>query len=327
MTIPYRKYRLSIVTLEPISLPLYKGSTFRGGFGNVFRKILCALKKKECDDCILKTSCVYAYVFETIPRNDTDLMNMGKYQRIPHPFIIEPPGESTRGYGAGTRVDLGLCLVGRAVELLPYFILAFEELGKTGLGKGRGKYALANVVTIVNGNEQTVYSSEKKTIIQTAPEQISLPEHLDDEQLFQVSDEDSRSVTLNFLTPARVMYQRRLADTLDFHVLIRQLLRRLQSLKYFHCGKETAKWDHRQIIAEAENVKTVRSALAWRDWERYSTRQKTRMKMGGLVGEISYEGHIRSFLPFLKAGEVFHVGKGTSFGLGKYVITDHDKKP
>lgn len=327
MTITYRKYRLSIVALEPISLPVYKGSTFRGGFGNVFRKILCALKKRECDDCILKTSCVYAYVFETLPQNDTDLMNMGKYQRIPHPFIIEPPGESTREYGAGTRVDFGLCLVGRATELLPYFILAFEELGRTGLGKGRGKYALANVATIVNGSEQTVYCSDKKTVTQAAPEQMVLPDHLDNVRLLEASDEDLQSITLNFLTPARVIYQRRLVETLDFHVLIRQLLRRLQSLQYFHCGKETAKWDHRQIIAEAENVKTARSALAWRDWERYSTRQRTRMKMGGLVGEISYEGHIRSFLPFLKAGEVFHVGKGTSFGLGKYVITGTSKKP
>ena len=42
------------------------------------------------------------------------------------------------------------------------------------------------------------------------------------------------------------------------------------------------------------------------------------MKMGGFVGEITFEGDIEPFMPILKAGEVLHVGKGTGFGLGKY---------
>jgi len=42
------------------------------------------------------------------------------------------------------------------------------------------------------------------------------------------------------------------------------------------------------------------------------------MRMGGFVGEVVYEGDIRPYLPLLRAGEVFHAGKGTSFGLGKY---------
>ncbi|HDZ02552.1 MAG TPA: CRISPR system precrRNA processing endoribonuclease RAMP protein Cas6 [Nitrospirae bacterium] len=58
--------------------------------------------------------------------------------------------------------------------------------------------------------------------------------------------------------------------------------------------------------------------LKWYDWERYSARQETKMKMGGFVGEITFEGDIEPFMPILKAGEVLHVGKGTGFGLGKY---------
>jgi CRISPR/Cas system endoribonuclease Cas6 (RAMP superfamily) len=44
------------------------------------------------------------------------------------------------------------------------------------------------------------------------------------------------------------------------------------------------------------------------------------MKLGGVVGEITYEGDITAFMPYLKAGEILHIGKGTSFGLGKYQI-------
>ena len=42
------------------------------------------------------------------------------------------------------------------------------------------------------------------------------------------------------------------------------------------------------------------------------------MKMGGFVGEITFEGGIGPFMPLIRASEVLHVGKGTSFGLGKY---------
>ncbi|PIW88055.1 MAG: hypothetical protein COZ94_01765, partial [Nitrospirae bacterium CG_4_8_14_3_um_filter_41_47] len=68
-------------------------------------------------------------------------------------------------------------------------------------------------------------------------------------------------------------------------------------------------------------IKVKEKNLKWYEWERYSGRQETRLKMGGFVGEITFEGDIEPFMPFIKAGEVLHVGKGTGFGLGKYCIT------
>ncbi len=42
------------------------------------------------------------------------------------------------------------------------------------------------------------------------------------------------------------------------------------------------------------------------------------MKLGGFIGEITFEGNIEPFMPLIKVGEVLHVGKGTGFGLGRY---------
>jgi hypothetical protein len=36
-------------------------------------------------------------------------------------------------------------LIGKAVDYLPYFILTFSELGKKGIGMGRGKFVLEKV--------------------------------------------------------------------------------------------------------------------------------------------------------------------------------------
>ena len=62
------------------------------------------------------------------------------------------------------------------------------------------------------------------------------------------------------------------------------------------------------------------SDLRWYDWERYSGRQERKINMGGFVGDITFEGKLAPFMSFIKAGEVLHVGKGTTFGLGRYRV-------
>src|SRR5205807_2405687 len=100
---------------------------------------------------------------------------------------------------------------------------------------------------------------------------------------------------------------------------IRSLLRRLSNLTYFHCGQEL-RLDFKGIIDSAKQIETKDGQVQWRDWERYSARQDTKMKMGGFVGEAQYNGHVRDFVSLLKLGEVLHVGKATGFGLGKYRV-------
>ena len=40
------------------------------------------------------------------------------------------------------------------------------------------------------------------------------------------------------------------------------------------------------------------------------------MKMGGFVGEITFEGNIEPFMTLIKAGEILHVGKGQGLDWG-----------
>ncbi|MGM0595178.1 MAG: CRISPR system precrRNA processing endoribonuclease RAMP protein Cas6, partial [Pseudomonadota bacterium] len=62
--------------------------------------------------------------------------------------------------------------------------------------------------------------------------------------------------------------------------------------------------------------------LKWYDWVRYSNRQNTHMKMGGLVGEfVLDEPGFTELLPVMQMGELTHAGKACTMGLGHYSVT------
>ncbi|MEW6215942.1 MAG: CRISPR system precrRNA processing endoribonuclease RAMP protein Cas6, partial [Nitrospirota bacterium] len=307
-SIEYQQFIFRLTAKEPIILPAYKGSTVRGGFGYAFRRVVCAIKNKECSDCILKEKCVYSYVFETPPPSDTKIMR--KYIATPHPFVIEPPPERRRGFKPGDEITFGLILIGRAIDFLPYFIYTFDELGKIGIGKGKTKYELRDV----SYDEKTIYDSKSKTLKPFNVSSLSFYPTLEKRGKGGFSNQQ---LLLNFLTPTRIIYNSHLTLDLEFHILIRNLLRRLSLLYYFHCNGDPSEWDFKGMIEKAKEIKVKNKDLRWYDWQRYSGRQETRIKMGGFVGSITFEGGIDPFMPLIKAGEVLHVGKGTGFGLGK----------
>ncbi|MDI6865489.1 CRISPR system precrRNA processing endoribonuclease RAMP protein Cas6 [Thermodesulfovibrio yellowstonii] len=307
MKIHYQKYTFYIKAIEPLYLPYYKGSTFRGGFGNAFRKVACPLRVINCDKCLLKQKCIYAYVFETPPPEGSTILNMNKYEKIPHPFVIEPPEWRQQYFPEGQTLSFNLILIGSAIDYIPYFIYTFEQLGEIGIGKGRGKYVLSEVK--IDGI--TVY---KKGILKKSISKI-----MEIPSKFENTD-SVENLTLKIITPLRIRYQRKFVTELDFHILVRNLIRRISLLGYFHCGEQLPDFTVQEVIRHAETINTVNSNLRWHDWERYSSRQETKMKLGGVIGEIVYRGNIAPFIPYLKAGEILHVGKNTSFGLGKYEI-------
>lgn len=306
--------RVVLRAREPLHLPPYKGSALRGGFGMAFKETVCVVEHRDCGRCLLRTRCAFPYVFDTpVPQ---EAARMRKYPAAPHPFVLLPPLETKTLYPPGDTLAFYLTLIGAGIDFLPYFIYTFERLGERwGLGKGRGRFSVESVRwQEPQGAERVIYEESQKTLHNTFR-----PIGVQDLRPSPGGLSPARRLTLHFLTPTRIQYQEVLAPALDFHVLIRALLRRLSNLAYFHCGGELP-LDFRGVIAAAEQVETIGSDLRWYDWERYSTRQAARMKLGGVIGRVTYRGDLQPFLPILRLGEVVHVGKGTSFGLGKYVL-------
>lgn len=307
----FAQFQFTLKPLETIHLPTYKGSTLRGAFGYAFKRIACVTREKDCNSCLLKGKCVYSYVFETPPPPDTTKMR--KYPYAPHPFVIIPPLEEKSSYREDETLCFDLTLIGRSIDYLPYFIYTFEELGGIGIGKGKGKYQLEEVRCRGKTKKwEAIYSSKDK-ILQKSCGEITLKD------LENNLHSSIGNLRLVFLTPTRLKFDGNLSPNPEFHILLRNLLRRISLLSYFHCGEEL-NIDFKGLIEQAKGVQIKRDNLSWFDWERYSNRQETKMKMGGFVGAITFAGEFENFLPFLLLGEYIHVGKGTSFGLGKYEI-------
>ena len=241
---------------------------------------------------------------------------MRKYPSAPHPFVLEPPDGGRQLYEPGELLGFRLILVGRAVDYLPYFIYSFHELGKLGIGRDRGKFRIEEVIhEPVSANSRTqgtaIYDGKEKTLARPgAP--TSWPEI--------VGPDTPDTVHITFLTPTRIKYKGHLTKDLEFHVLFRNLLRRISLLSYFHCGHRLDDSGFKDLIEEAKGVKTVSRALYWHDWNRWSSRQGVKMKLGGFMGKITYKGDLRPFWPYIRLGEYVHVGKGSSFGLGRYGV-------
>ena len=56
--------------------------------------------------------------------------------------------------------------------------------------------------------------------------------------------------------------------------------------------------------------------LTFKELIRYSNRQKTKMNLGGIIGEIVYRNVDENSYKLLKLGEIIGVGKQVTFGLG-----------
>ena len=289
-------------------LPSYKGSTFRGIFGHALKKVVCALKQQECHQCLLRSKCLYARVFET---GLADQPATGsKIPSPPHPFVIEPPVTDETFFPKGSAFNFSLLLFGDSNYSLPYFIYAFDQMGKIGMGKQiNGKRGSFSVQQVKCG-EQSIYTQQDQTLhTPDKPDTIDLPCPLP-----QPTDQLAVKVILD--TPLRLKFENRLNADLPFHILVRAMLRRISSLlNEFGDGEPDI--DYKGLIQRAAKVPVINSDLKWLDWRRWSNRQEQAMLMGGITGSVTYEGHLGDYLPLLDLSSKIHLGKQTTFGLGK----------
>ncbi|MFO7761977.1 MAG: CRISPR system precrRNA processing endoribonuclease RAMP protein Cas6 [Desulfobia sp.] len=302
------RYHFTCSFTDQALLPPFKGSAIRGKLGHCLKKISCALRARQsCKDCLLHSSCCYALFFE--PRKVAGDQR-SRTAAWPQPYVLEGDPESNRFYVPGQEFTFSLLVFGRRMnELLPHLVYAVETMGWEGLCSRR-EYPGTFELQTISSDQECIYDHKK--ILNgrdrvfphdLAPSPASRPERL----------------LVRLLTPLRVKADNRFQDNLSFQLLVRAALRRISLLEEAY-GHGEPSLDYPGLLEKAGEVEIRAADYGWQEVERYSSRQQSKMSLGGMVGEVEYKGDLQEFYPLLKYCETTHLGKQTSFGLGRIEV-------
>jgi CRISPR/Cas system endoribonuclease Cas6 (RAMP superfamily) len=304
----YSHLRFQIQFLEETTLPEYKSSILRGGLGAKLKQTTCVVRHQNCDICKFQQQCTYYRFFEN---NETPQQVQQKHIRNrPHSYILRPPVSKQQEFKVGDQLQFELILLGTGTDFIAQCVLAFQKFGDSGIGirSQRGKFSVSLVEQKNSGQQwEPLFTQEANNfVVEPALQTISLSS---EEQPIQELD-------CFFLTPVRLKSGGKYQHQFSFKPFWISLLKRISSLGYtFSDWDETEEF--KALFRNDFNMQ-VESNLTWQEWPRYSSRQQASMKLGGLVGHLKIQGDLEKIYPWLKLGELLHVGKNTTFGLGQY---------
>ncbi|MCP4417059.1 MAG: hypothetical protein GY805_10580, partial [Chloroflexi bacterium] len=157
-------------------------------------------------------------------------------------YTIVPPIPSQWDLQPRDCFNFGLTLFGEGYSYLPYFVLAISEMGRSeGLGPGRreglGRFDLTAISAI------DPLRGDCKLMLRPGESVVTLPDQLLDwTAVSKISQHHLKNLpdntlTIQFLTPARLEEKKHLYKIPDFSVLFRRLLYRIDELNRQFAGQ------------------------------------------------------------------------------------------
>ena len=289
---------------ETVELPAYAGSTLRGAFMSALKQTRCMGSQTCGDVCDWPSTCAYGFLCETpVPRDAPGRIRASKF--APHPFVISPPEGGM--VPAGGKLRFELTLWGTGLRHLPAVLQALEQMAAAGMGRGRKKLRL---IRGVDANTKTTLSDGSNiSLADVAPQSTQWNT--------DKTSHKSAALRVDFTTPAKLKSRGELVTEFDFGELVYHAADRLYLL--CHCHGDTSFTPNRGELASRArdaDVKLVEDTIRRVSFARYSQRQARKHRLDGVMGHLLFVGDIGPFLSVLRSAELFHLGKGTSFGLG-----------
>ena len=137
LTFEFYRFRFQFRSAGTLYFPPYKsGNIVRGAFGSIFRKLVCIPSCRDAKICDVRTTCPYARVFEPQAARGEGPSGLADW---PRPFVFRAAhlDGSTVRQGEAFHFDVHIFDV--RDPALAYFVLAFAQLAREGLGPGRGR--------------------------------------------------------------------------------------------------------------------------------------------------------------------------------------------
>ncbi|MBC7928551.1 MAG: CRISPR system precrRNA processing endoribonuclease RAMP protein Cas6 [Bryobacteraceae bacterium] len=259
-------WRWTFVALEPIRFD-HAGNTLRGALGLALR-----------DDPD------YGRWF----RPNAAKSGPSGFADPPRPFVLRAMHLDGQTIPASESFSFDIHSFETRVNRYALLHRAIEELGRQGLGRGRGRAVL----------QATFLDSHTL---------IRLPLTPDPKPVHQIR--------VCFLSPTELKG----TDPSSFRTLFARSRDRVSTISSLY-GSGAYDIDFRALGERAAAIRTTRFDVNPVEARRKSTRTGETHTLGGFVGEAIYEGELSEFVPWLEAAQWSGVGRQTVWGNGAFTI-------
>ncbi|MGB9687040.1 MAG: CRISPR system precrRNA processing endoribonuclease RAMP protein Cas6 [Rectinema subterraneum] len=303
MKIAEMKFRLDFAS--PVYVDVFPAFALRSVLGLNLKRMHCVSHNTLCPECPFVATCAYAYMFESILPKGNDVLP-GR-DRASHPFRIEGPvllGQTI------SQLEFGFQLFGRGVEYVPHVIYAFRIAGEKGLFRSRTPFEVhaftGRGIPLDNGAKINLNRLEIREL--TASEEVNLSQ---------------RYYLVECRTPVRFKTRGRYSFEFSARDFFEACRRRVETLfALYGDEKDKVQWDSSSRMGDS-HVEIADRKLQWCDFTRYSSRQESVMKLGGVLGSFFIGGEApENNWNMLEICASVGIGKNTSFGLGALEVRE-----
>src|SRR5690606_30750428 len=230
---------------------------------------------------------------------------------VPRPIALRPPlGE------ASTTMTFGLAFYGSGHSQIPMVLTALPAMGTIGIGRGRRAFELVGV------DQLDPLTLTRSPLLDEHGQMVAaLQAPPDPDSYQQVARRlEGRYLTVDFLTPTRIIEQKRLCHTPRFRPWFQRLLERTRLISEVYM--ETPVWlPFKELLTLADAIEIVEDVTHWQEMWSGSRRSGQMMPTSGFKGRVTYTGPFQALLPWLLLGQSLQVGKNTVKGCGWYRLT------
>jgi hypothetical protein len=252
------------------------------------------------------------------PPLSCDPAALRRYQKPSPPFVIRVVPQLVGEYYEGDRLEFEVLFLGTGTLAIGDFLEILQIQGERGLARGEGRFEVTSAHCRGADGKWRQFWCDTQPRGEIASELVPLDQWLD-----QVWPE-CLPVTLELITPARLVTGGRVLRRPQFSQLFPFLLRRVSSMLYAHCGIEAVS-EPAMLCDEAGQIVSEWLERRWIDW-RSSGEIADGESLGGCVGRLRLGGTgIEGLLWVILLATLFGVGRGAAYGAGQCRLNLSDK--
>jgi hypothetical protein len=290
----------TVVCQHRCKLPLFKGSTLRGAFGQAFHDIVCINSRQNCEVCKFAESCLF-FKFFYAETNDYK-----RNHNVPRPYIFRS-SNFNKTFEPGDNLYFEIILFGNAIELTRLVCEAIDLAIYRGLGIQRARFALKSIFASGKQERKKLDINKKKLNLPELYE-ITTPENSREKFLKGSLIEAYSPINVKKfnIKNARVMPG----------VFFKAYLRRVSTLCRYWSEDEWKGFAFKNYFEELDKIELIGSNLRYCVTKRYSRTNDGEFPVSGYIGNFVVGKIPLSLANLLVHCENIHVGKGATWGMG-----------